>query len=338
MSVTALHAYDRGAAAATRPASNAPSARHGRSASTPASRLNGHWLEFLFDLALLGEVRLESATESLRIEDRVDLSALRIVGRVATLPGEARSLRLLLDRCHAIATTTARDCLILEDNLGQPVLRLLPVNARDTRLWQIVVGATCGRALRVTPASATTGSSASAQRPTSSPETAQAVHATDALDGIGDDGAPDFQDTAELTGQVALQLARLRRERAQLGRKVVAVDPALIPHALRAMSDELLPLVVTTGSDALALRRRAIFHRFDLSARSLRLASDDTAIEIDPEAIDSAWVLGTGACGRAGRQLRLYDGDGRALAVIAADANNGDEPHFWCSLMNALEA
>lgn len=321
MSVTALHAHDLSPAAAYRPATSARIGRNTHASDTPASRLNGHWLDFLFDLALLGQARIQTATDSLRIEDRADLSALRVVGPIASLPGETRSLRLLLDRCHAIATTPARDCLVLEDNFGRPLLRLLPEHAANARLWRMVVGGTCGHALRVVPAGST-----------------QPMDARETLDGIEDDDGPGFQDTAELTGQVALPLARLRRERRELGRKVVAVDPALIPHALRALSEELLSLVLTMGSDAVALRRRAIFHHAEHAARSLRLASDETAIEIDIDAIDSAWVVGTGACGRAGRELRLYDVDGRALAVIAADSVNGDEPRFWCSLMNALEA
>jgi hypothetical protein len=304
-------------------------------------RLSGHWFEILCDLGLLGDLRLELATARVRLVDRVSLATLHVDGTLATLAGREQSLRLLLARCHALSAAPARDALLLEDDLGRPLLRLRPVTANDAWRWRLVLGGILGGAGRVVPQHLAPPALAPLSRhPLGTLQALCADHAE----------APGFTDTAELSGQLALEPARLRREAAAGGGAAVAVDPALIPCALRSLCEEVLPLRLTTGSDALVLRRQAAFHHYDYAQGRSGLTGDTTRFEIDVAAIDSAWVVGgdTGA-GRA-RQLRLYDADGRALAIIAAApmraAGRGDhgtahrrgEPRFWRSLMNALES
>jgi putative heme degradation protein len=98
------------------------------------------------------------------------------------------------------------------------------------------------------------------------------------------------------------------------------------------------------------LRRQAAFHLYEYAQGRARLTGDATCFEIDLAAIDSAWVVGGDTRDGCSRQLRLYDADGRALAIIApvptraagrgdtAAAHRRGEPHFWRSLMNALES
>ena len=302
-------------------------------------RLSGHWPELLCDLALLGDLRLELATTRVRLLDRVSLAGLRVAGPFASLHGADQSLRLLLARCHALSAAPARDALLLEDDLGRPLLRLRPDAGRDARLWRLVMGGILGNAERVAPLQQTP--------PALAPLASHPLAALQALC-AEDPDAPGFADTAELTGQLALDPGRLRHAAAAAGGAAVAVDPTLIPCALRALCEELLPIAITTGSDALALRRRAAFHAYDYALGRARLSGDATRFELDVAAIDSAWVVDRDVGATGGRQLRLYDADGRALAVIAAApasaacrsdaavAPCGGEPRFWRSLMNAL--
>ncbi|MBK1630419.1 hypothetical protein CKO31_06590 [Thiohalocapsa halophila] len=341
MSVTTLRPAPKHQRRSHAPPASATTPSPGLPARTPLHhaaaglRLSGHWPELLCDLALLGDLRLELATTRVRLLDRVSLAGLRVDGPFASLHGTDQSLRLLLARCHALSAAPARDALLLEDDLGRPLLRLRPDAGRDARLWRLVMGGILGNAERVVPLQQTP--------PALAPLASHPLAALQALC-ADDPDAPGFADTAELTGQLALDPGRLRHAAAA----AVAVDPALIPCALRALCEELLPIAITTGSDALALRRRAAFHAYDYALGRARLSGDATRFELDVAAIDSAWVVGSDAGATGGRQLRLYDADSRALAVIAAApasaacrsdaavAPCGGEPRFWRSLMNAL--
>ncbi|WP_295878918.1 hypothetical protein [uncultured Thiohalocapsa sp.] len=299
-------------------------------------RLSGHWRELLCDLALLGELRLELATARVRLVDSISLAGLRVDGTLASLHGAEQSLRLLLERCHALSAAPARDALLLEDDLGRPLLRLSPLAGSDAPLWRLVLDGILGAGERVVPLRETPPALATL-----------IAHPLGALQALCAD-APGFTDTAALTGQLTLDPGRLRHEAAAGGGSAVAVDPALIPCALRGLSEELLPLVITAGSDALVLRRQAAFRHYDYALGRARLTGDTTGFELDVAAIDSAWVVNGAAGAGRGRQLRLYDADGRALAIIAAArtctnccggtgaAPCSGEPRFWRSLMNAL--
>jgi hypothetical protein len=304
-------------------------------------RLSGHWLEILSDLSLLGDLGLELATARVRLLDRISLGALRGDSALATLAGTEQSFRLLLTRCHALSAAPAGDALLLEDDLGRPLLRLRQVTADDWWLWHLVLRGILRGAERVVPVRQTPPALAPLSR-----------HPLGALQTLcaDDADAPGFTDTAELSGQLALEPARLRGDAAAAGGAAVAADPALISCALRSLCEEVLPLVLTTGSDALVLRRQAAFHLYEYAQGRARLTGDATCFEIDLAAIDSAWVVGGDTGDGCSRQLRLYDADGRALAIIApvptraagrgdtAAAHRRGEPHFWRSLMNALES
>jgi hypothetical protein len=299
------------------------------------ARLNGHWPEILSDLGLLGSVRLELTTARVRFSDELSLAGLRFHGPMATLGGDTQSLRLLLERCHALAATPEGDALLLEDDLRRPLLRLTRAAGSAAWLWRLVRGGVLGGAERVVPLNQPAPLVTSLED-----------HPLGILQALCTDDAPDFVDTAELSGQLALAAGRLRRDAANGGGAAVAVDPALIPCVLRSLCEQALPIELSLGCDALVLRRRAAFDAYDYAQGRAQLAGDGAQMAIDVAAIDSAWVVG--AAGR-GRQLRLYDADGRALAVIAAvpcsggcsggaSGACGGEPCLWRSLMNALES
>ncbi|WP_058556285.1 hypothetical protein [Thiohalocapsa sp. ML1] len=301
-------------------------------------RFSGHWFEILSDLTLLGRVGLDLGTDNVRFHQELSLAGLRVDGPLATLSGRTHALRLLLGRCHALAASPARDALELQDDLGRPQLKLTAAMAEDARLWTIVLGGIFGAAERVVPLC----------EPAKAPAlTALTSHPLGVIQALCDDtaDAPGFRDTAELTGQLALAPARLHREAEAGTASAIAVDPALVPCALRSLCEEMLPIVVTAGSDALVLRRAGAFHAFDTEGGRAWIKGDAARFELDLAAIDSAWV--TGRRGTS-RELRLYDADGRALAVLAAVPSAcrdkpgpnccgcGGEPRFWRSLMNAL--
>ncbi len=306
-------------------------------------RLNGHWPELLSDLGVLGRVRLELTSAVMAWRETLSLDGLRVDGTLATLAGADASLRLLLDHCAALSTSPARDSLALEDDLGRALLHVQPAAPAELWLWRTVLGGIFGGAERVVPLRA------SAPAPALG---ALSAHPLGVLQSRCDDGAaaPGFRDTVELTGQLACDPVRLRSEALARGHTAVAVDPALIPCALRSLCEAALPLVMTLGADALVMRRRLAFERYALVQDRVRLTSAAASLELDVLAIDSAWVEGSTERGGGGRQLRLYDADGRALAVIAAapTACNGEpagvgycgcaEPRHWRSLMNALSS
>jgi hypothetical protein len=64
------------------------------------------------------------------------------------------------------------------------------------------------------------------------------------------------------------------------------------------------------------------------------LHGDDVTLRFDTLALDSARVVAprTGGC----RQLRLYDADGRAIAILSPWPRAGVEPDIWRTLLNAL--
>ncbi|MBK5932180.1 hypothetical protein [Halochromatium salexigens] len=136
--------------------------------------------------------------------------------------------------------------------------------------------------------------------------------------------------------------------------RAVAVDPSLVPCVLETLVDQVHPLVVISGSGGWISRSIQQFYAHAYLDGQLSLRGDEARIDLDVRAIDSAWVVGERAGGVDQRSLRLYDEDGRALAVLASaaaprDCAGGmetgpaanprfcrDDARLWTTLMNAL--
>jgi putative hemin transport protein len=104
---------------------------------------------------------------------------------------------------------------------------------------------------------------------------------------------------------------------------------------LAALVDQVVPMRVVLGNDAAVLRLDFAPYLARLDSGWQTLRSDQGELRLDTRALDSAWIYRP--ADRSVRQLRLYDRDGRALAVIAAAPTpDGAEPTVWRTLINAL--
>lgn len=69
----------------------------------------------------------------------------------------------------------------------------------------------------------------------------------------------------------------------------------------------------------------------------LDLRGDNLILRLDTTLLDCAWVVQRGHEPAALRELRLYDDDGRAIAVLGSlPTPAGGEHPVWAALINAL--
>jgi hypothetical protein len=298
-------------------------------APTPAGlRFSGHWEELLWDLACLGEVWLELAAGSVVTSRRTALATPRVRDGIGHLCDGGMALRLLLDGLRGVQG--AKDgvwTLTLSDLHGQDIatLRGDRQDGNADLLWRTLLAAHGGIGRSVEPA------------PAAAP--VRTLPFGDARDGrvrdlerrtAGLDDGIGFLDFAELAGLISLHPKRLR-DRGRL----VNVDPDLVPCVLSAVVDHLAPLQLTVGNGAVVQRLTLSPFAARLDAGTQYLFSERTRVRIDFRAVDSAWVFQPE--GLSTRELRLYDDDGRAMAVIGTPEDpDGREPAVWRTLINAL--
>jgi putative heme degradation protein len=315
----------------------------------PAVRYTGHWAEVLWDLGCLGPVRIESGTEQVRLAQFGALPAIRVGDGVAVARDRRLMLGLFLDRLHALRAEPAAASAVahpdfgpprglrLEDDCGAPLLTLtLAKGSANFGLRTLLgtYGVNHGPAL---PAAADD----LAEPREHLRSGARAPHPVEvrqvrwqALARPTNPAAPTFADIAELCGWLRLDDARLR------GRgRAIAIDPAVVPYFLEALTEQTVPVRVTTGNAGVVHGLTDVFHSMRRVQGRLRLLGDDTRFELAADAIDSAWVLIQDEDPGAGprRQLRLYDEDGQALALLdAVPTRAGQESPLWRVLVNAL--
>jgi hypothetical protein len=182
-----------------------------------------------------------------------------------------------------------------------------------------------------------------------------------------------FRDLAELSGRLSLNPVPWRQAAARGDETAIAVDPSLVPCALETLVDQVHPLALSSGSNGWVSRSIQQFYGHAYVDGQLSLRGDHARLQLDVRAIDSAWVVGERAGEIDRRSLRLYDEEGRAMAIIAStaaaaerdDCANGwsagtddtagprsaaspplwsqnrtrfhrDEARLWTTLMNAL--
>lgn len=135
-------------------------------------------------------------------------------------------------------------------------------------------------------------------------------------------------DLAELTGLLVLDANRLRA----MG-DVNAVDPGLIPGLLAICADQRLPFQCATGNGGVLVDHSlALAHVYTQSSRRW-LRGTDVALSLDPQGLDSAWVVEH----QGVRHLRLYDRQGRAAAILRPPVRpGGGETPLWRRLIDAL--
>jgi putative heme degradation protein len=316
---------------------SAASATIPRSPASPADRsASGIWPELLSDLGCLGDLWVETESPALTLAHHADLTGLRAQRDTAHVRGEDFALRLLLEHCDALspmlppcgAVASPVESLFIEDAQRRPLLTLHLAPQDDpsrfllrTLLRTYGIGA---RRLRPAP-----------YRPASlrGPQAA-AEHAAAALEQrcAGLDDGIKLMDQAELSGLLALQPRRLRDHGSAIG-----VDPDLVPCALEALTDHAVPIRIVTGNDACVRRVDGA----PFAARRGRgwqyLRGDDLTLRLDTTLLDSAWVFQPSDDPAAGRELRLYDVDDRAIMVLRSlPSRSGAEHPVWTTLINAL--
>jgi len=294
----------------------------------PAVRYAGHWAEILWDLGCLGPVRIESGTEQVRLAHFGALPAIRVGDAVAVARDRRLMLGLFLDRLYALRPEPASTAatmhpdfgpprgLRMEDAFGAPLLTLnLAKDSANFGLRALLgtYGADQGPAI---PAGAhdLTHPAEPDERLGSVARTPHPVEVRrvrwQALARPSDPAAPDFADIAELCGWLRLDDARLRG----CGR-AIAIDPAVVPYFLEALTEQSVPVRVTTGNAGVVHGLTDVFHSMRRAQGRMRLLGDDTCFELDPGAVDSAWVLiqdqdpgpfRAGNCGSTTRTARLW--------------------------------
>jgi hypothetical protein len=336
------------------PAQPSPRPMSAHSAHEDAGQVRylGHWPELLGDLGLLGSVWIETEAPGLRVVQRQRLTGLRVRGLVGYLDTPEYQVRLLLDACHALRALDDAQGLLVEALGGQPLVSLR-LDARSHPLPLRVLLSSLGAQDRsVVPAP---------HRRQEAPIAALEQHAVGRLQRDCQTLGPDlgFREVAELSGRLSLQPEQLRRMAAEAGAEAVAVDPSLVPCALETLADQVYPLALSSGSRGWVSRAVQSVYGHAYVDGQLALRGDAVRLELDVRAIDSAWVVGRRSGERDERSLRLYDADGRAIAVIASGADpwscgrrddggarvSAGRPHgqwrpdavrLWTTLMNAL--
>jgi hypothetical protein len=300
----------------------------------------------------LGSVWIETEAPGLRVIQRQRLTGLRVRGLVGYLNTPEYQVRLLLDACHALRAPDDEQGLLIEELGGQPLVSLR-LDARSHPLpLRVLLSSLGAQGRSVVPAP---------HRRQEAPIAALEQHAVGRLQRDCETLGPEwgFRDVAELSGRLSLQPDQLRQITVDTGAEAVAVDPSLVPCALETLADQVYPLALSSGSRGWVSRAVQPVYGHAYVDGQLALRGDAVRLELDVRAIDSAWVIGRRSGERDDRSLRLYDEDGRAIAVIASGADpwscgrqagdgsagpadrprgrwRPDAARLWTTLMNAL--
>jgi hypothetical protein len=323
----------------------------------------------LADLALLGRVWVETEQSGVRISLRHRLGGLRAQGTVGYRDAVDHQVRILLEQCHALNALDEEQGLVIEDRFARPLVSIR--READTHQWPLRLLLTSwgarGQRLTLAPSEPEAAPMATLQR-----------HAVgrlqrDVLALERSRGKPDgqlreqpelgFRDLAELSGYASWHPSPHTHAGAGIMDRAIAVDPSLVSCALETLVDQVHPLALTAGSNGWVSRSIQQFYAHAYVDGQLRLRGDHARLELNLRAIDSAWVVGQQEPGMDRRSLRLYDSQGRAMAIIASAAHPGaeraaletsradpidasglcarrrlrrNEARLWTTLMNAL--
>lgn len=305
-----------------------PVASRARRGDPGQVRYLGHWPDLLADLALLGRVWIETEQPGVRSAQRRPLNGLRVHGVLGYLDTPGYQVRLLLDQCHALYGVNDEQGLTIEDRSEQPLVSVqLEAGAHPLPL-RLLLCSLGAYGQRVTPAPHRYEGPRIAALEHHAihrlQRDCQALEPEPGCPGLG------FRDVAELSGRLSLNPRPARPVAAHADddgdgdEGAIAVDPALVPCVLETLVDQVHPLVLISGSGGWVSRSIQQFYAHAYLDGQLSLRGDEARLELDVRAIDSAWVVGGHAGEHDGRSLRLYDEDGRAMAVIASAAAPGD--------------
>jgi hypothetical protein len=297
----------------------------------------GHWPELLWDLGCLGELWVETECNALTLAHRTELGPMQVHRGIARGGGPGFALRILMEHCYAVAghasdERAASTELRIENNLRQSLLtlRALPGSEWSRRRLGWLRGAHGVPGRRIVPTSFEPPSVRLCDA-----RTHPLARLAGRCDGLDDDIA--VLDMAEICGLAAFDPDRLLEH----GR-VVGVDPARIGQTLEGLADDRTAVHVVCGNEGVV---HSLSFRPSLAQAGpgfLYLCGDGVTLRLDTTVVDSACVVQP-AGGPPGRQLRLYDADGRAIGCFAAvpdvgTGKPGDGVPAWRALLDALIA
>jgi hypothetical protein len=255
---------------------------------------------------------------------------------IAHVQGEDFALRLLLEHCDALSpmlppcgsVASPVESLFIENAQRCPLLtlHLAPQDDPSRFLLRTLLRTYGLGTRRLRPAPHRSAPVRRLQVVAGHATAALAQRCTGLDDGIG------LVDQAELSGLLALHPRRLRERGSAIG-----VDVDLVPAALEALADHAVPIRIVTGNDACVRRVDGAPFAVRHGPGWQYLRGDDLTLRLDLSLLDSAWVFQPGDDPTASRELRLYDDDGRAVAVLhSLPTPAGGEHPVWTTLMNAL--
>lgn len=277
--------------------------------------LQTDWRRILTDLTSLGVVRLGVGNPVVALECLAEPWRAQVRDGVGTLHGPGVDLLALVANLAGASIDNGRARVA-----GDHVLRWVDWSGRE--------------ALRVvlTEESAWSGFHAMlvrqwAQRAVPRPVTGTDIGRTgEALAGIDARTAGD--------GDVADAWYLDRRSPAAARAAARAVDPTLVVPFLEALTEHACRLRVLVGNGAVLQRHESAFFACVTDRGVTRLSGSTASLSLRREEIAGAWVLPTSADARC-RRVRLFDGQGRTLATLAAVDAHG-QSRIWQAAVNAL--
>jgi len=273
-----------------------------------------------------------TSAPGIELDYRADLTGMRVRDHMGLLSRHGHALRLMLNRCHWLRPTADNpgtadpEQVSIKDRSGCPLLTLRPDSRDQGFLFRALLRVHTGaaREQRSTPESLLNRAPRAMRR-------TQGTTALDTPSGGISDGI-DGRDVIELSGRTAFDPCELRdRGRA------VAVDPNLVPCALEYLVDQVVPLRLITGNQGVVQRLDAALYSHRFEGYWQRLGGKGISLRLDTRALSTAWVFQRAASPSLLRELRLYDADGRAMAILGVQPTpQGTEPPVWRTVINAL--
>ena len=298
--------------------------------SGAAQRLTGHWSELLWDLACLDPVWLETRVPGVALRQIIQIQGLRIQDEIGQVEGASFKLYGFMNAWYALRA--------LASDTGQRVEGFGIESADRTELLSLWIDAQAHPfALRTLLGTyrAEQGRVVPIRHPERDDgERSLAAHMHALVrrrERLGE--SLDIADLAESCGWLALTPARLQAR----GRLRLAA-PELIPCFLESVADQSLTTRVMTGTSGAVQTFEGCFHAYRQCRDGwVHLLGEGVRLRLEPEAIDSAWVLERSGPGGTRHQLRLYGESGRALLLMEDVARPGQVANpIWRILINAL--
>ncbi|MCK7576229.1 MAG: hypothetical protein MZV65_10235 [Chromatiales bacterium] len=291
-------------------------------------RLTVRWTELLWDLACLDPLWVETRVSGISLRQRMRLQAIHIDEGIGLARGASFRLHVFLNTWQSLvrrpeSSERRFQDLVIEARDRSELLSLSVDEQAHPFVLQTLMRAYGIQDGRVMPPSRP-----GAHRPGLSAH----MHT---LARRREQGRQDVEiaDLAECCGWLNLTPARLHAQ----GRARPAASE-LIPCFLETVADQSLMTRVTMGTAGAVQSFDGCFYAYRKGADGwVELLGEGACLRLDPESIDSAWVVERLGPDGDRHQLRLYDESGRALLLMEDLVPAGGVPNpVWRLLVNAL--